>query len=141
MVVACFSVEGWGDATYNATLHKYSWQAFVVSGATLLLWVLDARHWHTNTMLCFRNAGLLIAGRPAGCSLATRVCPLAPPCLRCCSSPPPSSASASCYCRRAGVALLSPSNACSAALANPVLRLPCFNIPRGGAAWSRSESP
>ena len=83
VVVACFSVEGWGDATYNAfTAYGYSWQVpFVVSGATLLLlWVLDARHWHTNTMLCFRNAGLLIAGVGVGvgCSLATRVYPLAP---------------------------------------------------------------
>ena len=83
VVVACFSVEGWGDATYNAFVaYGYSWQVpFVVSGATLLLlWVLDARHWHTNTMLCFRNAGLLIAGVGVGvgCSLATRVYPLAP---------------------------------------------------------------
>jgi hypothetical protein len=83
VVVACFSVEGWGDATYIAFVaYGYGWQVpFVVSGATLLLlWVLDARHWHTNTMLCFRNAGLLIAGVGVGvgCSLATRVYPLAP---------------------------------------------------------------
>ena len=83
VVVACFSVEGWGDATYvTFVAYGYGWPVpFVVSGATLLLlWVLDARHWHTTTMLCFRNAGLLTAclGVGVGCSLATRVYPLAP---------------------------------------------------------------
>ena len=83
VVVACFSVEGWGDATYiGLVAYGYGWWVpFVVSGALLLLlWVLDARHWHTATMLCFRNAGLLLAclGVGSGCSLATRFYPLAP---------------------------------------------------------------
>lgn len=82
-IVACFSVVGFGDATYMGLVaYGYNWWApFVVSGAvTLLLWVLDARHWHSATMRLVRNLGVLgvFVGVGVGCSLATRVYPPAP---------------------------------------------------------------
>ena len=82
LVVALFSVAGWGDQTYLwLTSWGYTWWApFAASlGLAVLLWVLDARHWH-GSMLIVRHAGigLIVVGIGIGCSLATRFYPFAP---------------------------------------------------------------
>ena len=82
LVVALFSVAGWGDQTYLwLTSWGYKWWAPFASsvGLAVLLWVLDARHWR-GRMLLVRHVGvaLITVGIGMGCSLATRFYPFAP---------------------------------------------------------------
>lgn len=83
LLVAFFSVAGFGDGTYVAlTALDWPWYAFHAGALfiALLLWLLDARHWTHRRAVLARNVAVAVGvvGVGVGCSLATKVYPFSP---------------------------------------------------------------